>query len=430
MNGMKHPMNIAAASQLEAHRPGESQTRREPHIVATPSSDATNMVELNSSVVLISPDEAGRRNLRRALEAQRATILREFAVYPSYAHLPAILDFDSDAFIVEMDSDPDIAMDLVEAVCTRKPSATVMVYSASHDGGQMVRSMRAGAREFLTGPILLTELREALGRAAARRLDQTSKKTRGKLMVFWGAKGGSGVTTLATNFAIGLRMETGAEVALLDLNPDLGDVAVLLGVTPRFTVAEALQNSKRLDHDFVTTLMTSHASGISILAAPDSYNPSVHSESRTVGKLMDVIGNEYPYVVIDAGRGLGDGIEPLFQMADTIYLVTQLNIPSLRNTQRFISHIQREGERHIELVVNRFDPRNTEFDNERVAKVLGMQPKWKIPNDYSAVHRSSNAGNPLILEKSPVANALRTMARVAAGRPGAAAKKKSWGLFS
>ena len=75
-------------------------------------------------------------------------------------------------------------------------------------------------------------------------------------MVFWGAKGGSGVTTLATNFAIALRMETAAEVALVDLNPDLGDVAVFLGVTPRFTVADALQNSKRLDHDFVATLMT------------------------------------------------------------------------------------------------------------------------------------------------------------------------------
>src|SRR5665811_2299148 len=99
-----------------------------------------------------------------------------------------------------------------------------------------------------------------------------------------------------SNFAIALRMETGAEVALLDLNPDLGDVAVLLGVKPRFTVTEALQNSKRLDHDFVSTLMTSHASGISILAAPDAYTPSSQSESRTVGKLMDVIGNQYPYV--------------------------------------------------------------------------------------------------------------------------------------
>ena len=251
----------------------------------------------------------------------------------------------------------------------------------------------------MSGSIPPTELRDALVRAAARRPERTSKKTRGKLMVFWGAKGGSGVTTLATNFAIALRMETGAEVALVDLNPDLGDVAVFLGVTPRFTVADALQNSKRLDNDFVTTLMTSHTSGISILAAPDTYNPSVQSESRTVGKLMDVVCNQYPYVVIDAGRGLGEGIEPPFQMADTVYLVTQLNIPSLRNTHVRLPYPAR-GRSRIELVINRFDPRNTEFDDERVAKVLGLQPKWKVPNDYVAVHRSSNAGNALIMEKS------------------------------
>jgi pilus assembly protein CpaE len=225
-------------------------------------------------------------------------------------------------------------------------------------------------------------------------------------------------------------METASEVALVDLNPDLGDVAVLLGITPQFTVAEALQNSKRLDHEFIATLMTPHPSGVAILAAPDTYRPSVQSESRTVGKLMDVLSNQYPYVVVDAGRALGDGLDPLFQLADTIYLVTQLSIASIRNTQRFISHIQREGDRNIELVVNRFDPRKTEFDDESVTKALGLNPKWKVPNDFSAAHRSSNAGSPLLLEKSPVAGALRTMARAAAGRPAVTTKKKGWSLFA
>jgi len=231
MNPMEESLN-SSLIQFAAGWSAESQARKQPHIVSKSSSDAPNMLELNSSVVLISPDETSRHNLLRALEAQRVTVLREFTAYPGYAHLPAVLDSDSDAFVVEMDSDPDIAMDLVEAICTRKPSATVMVYSASPENAKMVRSMRAGAREFLSGSIPPSELREALVRAAGRRSERTSKKTRGKLMVFWGAKGGSGVTTLATNFAIALRMETGAEVALLDLNPDLGDVAVILGVLP------------------------------------------------------------------------------------------------------------------------------------------------------------------------------------------------------
>jgi pilus assembly protein CpaE len=241
--------------------------------------------------------------------------------------------------------------------------------------------------------------------------------------------GGGGVTTLASNFAIALRMETSQPVALLDLNPDLGDVAVLLGVNPRFTVAEALQNGKRLDADFVSTLMTSHDSGISILAAPDTYSTSIQTDSRTVGKLVDVIRNQYPYVVVDAGRGLREGGEPLFQMANTLYLVTQLSIPALRNTQRFLTYVQRQDGKNVELVINRYDSKRTEFDDERVSKVLGIKPKWKVPNDYASVNRSSDIGDPFITGKSPAAAVLRTMARVAAGKPATSEKKKSWGLF-
>src|ERR1035438_9512416 len=92
--------------------------------------------------------------------------------------------------------------------------------SARAEPGLLVSSMRAGAREFLYGSVMSPALGEALLRASARRMEMTDRRVRGKVLMFWGAKGGSGVTTLATNFAIALRQETGGEVALLDLNPD------------------------------------------------------------------------------------------------------------------------------------------------------------------------------------------------------------------
>jgi pilus assembly protein CpaE len=321
-------------------------------------------------------------------------------------------------------------MELVEAICSRKPTATVMVYSGGPDAERMMRSMRAGAREFLSGNFAPALLQEALLRAAVRRSEQATKKATGKLLVFWGAKGGSGVTTLAANFAIALREETAAEVALVDLNPRLGDVAVLLGMTPRFTVAEALQNGKRLDQEFVSTLLAEHSSGISVLAAPDAYQASVAAESRTVGKLADVVRNQYPYVVVDAGRELGAAAEPLFQMASVTYLVTQLDIPSLRNTQRFIAHMQQSANQRMEVVVNRFDARNREFDDERVSKALGVRPRWKVPNDYMAVHGSANSGSPFVLQKSPASQAVRAMARAASGKtPVVEKKKRVFSLF-
>jgi pilus assembly protein CpaE len=386
-------------------------------------------MQINPAIVLICPNEEHRRALTRALEAQHATIVSELALYPTYNHLLKVIELDCSAFVVELDTDSDAGLELVETICSRKADATVMVYSATHNSDLLVSSMRAGAREFLSGTVAPAVLADALLRSSARRAEHAGKKVGGKVLMFWGAKGGSGVTTLAANFAIALRNEAAAEVALVDLNPQLGDAAVLLGATPRFTIADALLNPDRLDEDFVASLATEHRSGISIFAAPDAYSSSLAIDARTIGRLVDLIRSQFPYVVIDAGLGLGHGAEPLFQIAASIYLVTQLDIPSLRNSQRFISYLQSYGEPRVELVLNRFEHRRTEFDDERLSKALGLTPRWKVPNDYEAVRRASNAGAPVIWERSPVAKVLRQMARAACGKPLEAEKRKGFSLF-
>jgi len=206
-------------------------------------------------------------------------------------------------------------------------------------------------------------------------------------------------------------------------------VAVLLGMTPQFTVADALNNARRLDQHFISTLVAQHRSGIAVLAAPDVYSPGVPIDGRTIGRLVGGVRNQYSHVVIDAGRELGPGAETLLQMSDVIYLVTQLDVVSLRNTQRFISYIKGLGEQRVELVVNRFEPRKNEFDDERLTKVLGISPKWKVPNDYVSVRRSSNEGKPLALEKSAAGSAVRAMARAASGKQAAPEKRRGLGLF-
>jgi pilus assembly protein CpaE len=379
----------------------------------------------NSDVVLICPNEAHRRALSRALGAQQANIVSQLALYPAYNHLLTVLEQECDAFVIEIDTDTNAALDLVETICARKPSATVMVYSATQQPELLVSSMRAGAREFLSGVIPSNVLNEALLRASARRAESMDKTVRGKILVFWGAKGGSGVTTLATNFAVALRQETGEEVALLDLHPHLGDVAVLLGLTPRFTIAEALANPQRLDKEFVSTLMTRYGTGLSVLAAPDVYNSSP-VESSSVGKLVDLMGAQFPYVVVDAGLSPAEAA-PLFQMASTIYLVTQTDIPSLRSSQRFVSYLQAYGGPNVELVVNRFEGRRAHFNDEQLGETLGIAPKWKVPNDYVAARRAADSGAPVASEKGGITESLRRMARAACGKSPDQGKRK--GIF-
>jgi pilus assembly protein CpaE len=384
--------------------------------------------QTNATIVLICPDENHRRTLTRALEAQHSTIAASLTEYPGYNDLLSLVEKNFDAVIVEADSDADNALIVVETICARKPRATVMVYSGSNRPDLLMSAMRAGAREFLSGAIAPNILVDALLRAAARQAESTERNAQGRSFMFWGAKGGSGVTTLATNFAIALRKESGAAVALVDLNPQLGDVSVLLGLTPEFTLTDALSNPERLDDDFISMIVSEHRSGISVIAASDAYDSSSVLEDRTVGRLVELLENRFSYVVIDAGPGLGKTADPVFQLADTIFLVSQADIPSLHKAQRFITYLKKFNGPHVELVLNRFEPRKMEFDEESLSKAVGMPPKWKVPNDYTAARRAANSGIPLIGEKSTISQTLTQMARAACGKR-ETEKKTGFSLF-
>ena len=223
------------------------------------------------SIALICPSEQRRRTIVSALNSSHAAIVREYSSYPpTLKEMPRMLGEKAfDAVIIDLESDVEYALELVEFVASTT-STTVMVYTSRLDPNVMVRSMRAGAREFLSDPIDANALSDALMRAGSRRTGGkgTAKKAGGKLLVFLGGKGGSGVTTVACNFAVALVQECQQSAVLVDLDLPLGDAALSLGLTTQFSTADALQNADRIDTNFFTKLLTKHSSGLPVLAAP------------------------------------------------------------------------------------------------------------------------------------------------------------------
>ncbi len=384
------------------------------------------------SVLLIGPDYARRRVLGQALLDQQVTIAGELGAYPNFSSVLKLTESGCDVVVVDLDGDTDVAFDLVEHICSHNPALTVMVYSSSRDPELLVRCMRSGARELLTEPLKKTALVDAIVRASARRLEvDRQKKVAGKVLVFRGAKGGSGVTTVASNFAVALKKESGQDVVLVDLNLELGDAGVVLGLKPGFSVKDALKNSSRLDQDFLLSLLGEHESGLYVLSAADDGGATSEIENGALGKLLYLLRDRFSFVVVDAGPSLGPAGNTVFEMADLVYLVMQVDIPAMRNAIRLISNIQSyaEGRSRIELVLNRYDPRKQEIDEGQIAKALDLPLKWKVPNDYVAVRRSLDAGVTLMSGKSPVAQALLQMAREACGKELENGKKKKFGLF-
>lgn len=381
------------------------------------------------SVAVISPDESRRSAVIRALGECQTGRVREFKSYPTDLNdLPGMLGNDFDVVMIDLDSDPESAFDLVEGICTQS-LGTAMVYSAVDDPNMLLRAMRAGAREFIRIPIDSGKMAEALVRASAlRSAVRPPKKADGGLLVFLSAKGGSGVTTLACNYAVSLAQESALKILLIDLNFPLGDAAIDLGIKAEYSTVNALQNSSRLDSSFLETMLVKHESGLSVLAAPTELT-TTHFDDEAIDKLLEVARQEFDYVVVDAGSRLELQHTHLFDRSATIYLVTQIGIPELRNSNRLITKLSTAASPKLEIVINRYDPRNMGIAEEHINKALTKPADWKIPNNYAAVRRMQNTATPLTDEDTEIARAIRQMTRSITGQPAAPEKKRGFSLF-
>ena len=363
-----------------------------------------------------------------ALAGCQSGEVREYYSYPaSLDDVPKLLEQHFDIIVIGLDSQPEYALELVESICA-SGSATVMVYSEKTDAELLVRCMRAGAREFLTLPIAQDIMAEALARAAARRpATRPAKKAGGRLLVFLGAKGGDGVTTLACNFAVALAQESSQTTLLIDLDLPLGDAALNLGVAAEYSTINALQNASRLDSSFLSKLLVKHSSGVSVLAAPGKF-PQFPASNEAIDRLIQVARLDFENVVIDMGSRLDLMGTSLFKEGSTIYLVIQAGIAGLRNSNRLISQYFSTDVPKLEIVLNRFQSRSLGVAEEQITKALTRPAQWKIPNDYNAVRRMQHTAIPLALEDSPISRLIRQMARTASGLPATQEKGSGFSL--
>jgi pilus assembly protein CpaE len=392
--------------------------------VTTPDAIGTHVL----SVALIGPTESRRRPIASALATVHGSTIKEYSQYPEIDDLPKLLEPGHDVIVIELDSDPEYALELVESICGSS-NVTVMVYSEQVNPDMLVRCMRAGAREFLSQPITAATIAEAMVRASVRRpAAKGPKKATGKLLLFAGAKGGSGVTTVATNFAVALAQESGKSTVLIDLNLPLGNAALDIGLTPEYTTANALQNYARLDSNYLSTLLTKHSSGLSVLAAPDKYS-SVQATNESVERLLSVARQEFEYVVVDVGSRFDPMTRSLLEAASVVYLVLQVSISELRNANRLITDLFRSRNVKLEVVLNRFTPRALGIDEASITKALTVTPSWRLPSDYPAARAAQNTASPLVSQESPIAKVIRQMTRSVAGVTDTSEKKKRFGLF-
>jgi pilus assembly protein CpaE len=375
------------------------------------------------SIALVGPEGAMRDAISSVLSKAHSGPCKVFSTYPPMGELTRFLKQQFDLIILGLDDNPALVLQLIESICA-SGNETVFVYSAHFSPDKMMHCMRAGVREYLTQDLTVPMLEEALGRIHSRKtLSIREKKTKGKLFSFVGSKGGVGTTTLAVNFAVVLASEADSKTLLIDLNLPLGDAALNLGVNAQYSTLDALQNYTRLDANLLSSLLTKHASGLSILSAPSQFAQSSLS-AEAIERLMVVARDEFDYIVVDLGTRPDVRGTVLFAESSTIYLVAQPGISELRNANRILTEFFSAGGPKIEIVLNRATARTFGIEEAHIAKALGRPVQWKVPDDYSVVKKSQNAATAIVSNESSISQTVRQMANTAISKPAKPAKKK------
>lgn len=385
------------------------------------------------TIAVISPDRQRRSAASAAFARCKNVEAREFTDYPpSVDDALHLLDHGFDIIVIDLDGNPEYALQLVESLYT-VASAVVMVFSAHAESELLLRSMRAGARDFFTLPFAPDTVADAMRWVAARRKPRlTAEKTDGRLLIFFGSKGGVGVTTLSSNFAVALAEESGQSTLLIDLNLNLGDAALNLGIRSKYSVVDALQDSAGTSATLHPKFLVQHSSGLYVLPAPAELARSVET-SPGVGNLMAVARQQFHYVVVDAGKKIDLKHMNLFEPTAIAYLVTEIGIPDLRNANRLVSQFSQDRSPALEIVINRYRPHFLGFTDEHLVKALSRPPRWKIPNDFDAARQLQGTPTLIVDQDVPIARAIRQMARSVCGRddslPIASSHSSSKGRF-
>ncbi len=364
-------------------------------------------------LAIVDPSDTARDHLKSTLLGMDMVWLEaECSRYEFFADVVA--QTHPDIGIVAIDHNPDKALQLVGQLHEASPTCSVLVLSSSSDGALILRAMRAGVKEFLTQPLRIEDLVAALERISDARFGRGERGARNSSVIaIGGATGGVGTTSVAVNLGCVLASDPRNSVALVDLDLCLGDADVFLDTIPDYTLLDVAQNATRLDFNLLKRSLTKHASGLYLLPRPvrlEDINLIMPEDLRRVIGLMKAT---FTHVILDLSKSYSKIDMIALEMSNHVLLVTQLDLPCLRNMVRLMMSFgaMEAIKDKIKIVVNRAGL-DTQIGLKKAQETIGRDVFWQIPNDYRVMCEVRNNGVPLI-EQAPKAAITQAMVALA-----------------
>jgi pilus assembly protein CpaE len=299
---------------------------------------------------------------------------------------------------------------VIPALRRQHPETGIVIVTTSLEPALLLEAMRAGVNELVCDPVTQADLEKAIHRVVRQRTVSA-----GRIFAIVGAKGGVGATTVAVNTASVLGAAAKPDRALLmDLHQAGGDAAVFLGVEPRFSILDALENTHRLDLVFLKSLVTQVAPHVDLLASSER-TVSGGVDASTIRTVIDAATSAYRFTVLDVPRSDSAVLDALDRV-HTIVVVANQELATIKSTSRLAASLrQRYGRDKVTVVLSRSD-RRADIGHADVERVLGVPVAHTFPSDYRAALQALNKGRPIALDNhNELSSAFRRFALQLAG---------------
>jgi pilus assembly protein CpaE len=276
----------------------------------------------------------------------------------------------------------------------------VVVITQAFDEAVARTLLQMRVADFLVKPVAPLELVRACARVAQAPTGNETKEA--QIYTFLPAVGGAGVTTLAIQTAM-LLLNSGAKgrssTCLVDLDFQHGACADYLDLEPRLNLGEIEPCPERLDRQLLEVMLSHHASGLAVIAAPNRPAEMRSFDPEVVTRLLDLVSTHFNYVVFDMPRTWFSWTDSVLLGSNNLFIVSEATVPGLRHAKQLVAAIgERLGEGpQSKVIVNRFEQRlfSSGLRRADIEQALGDSFAAVIPNHYNLVREAIDRGVPL-----------------------------------
>lgn len=352
------------------------------------------------------------------LEAETMGLVRE--VLAAEAVLPNQSVAFGDALAVVQRARPDVvivgftdateaALALAETLNRDMPGITLVALATGSSANQILAAMRSGYKEFVVLPDDSARLRQVVHEAAFEGGDDEEK---GVVVALTSAKGGCGNTVIATHLAAELAAIH--RVLVVDLDFGMGDVASMMDLSARDSIADLLPRAEHLDERTLTAAVAVHRSKVHVLTAPEDMEQLGEIRADDVYSVISVAADAYQFVILDCGTYYDEGVAMALNVADIVVVITTPDVTSIRDAFRRLRTLQALGvdRERIKLVVNRWH-KAAYVGLDDIQQNLGLPVSATIAEDARHVEQAINEGK-LIREINKKSDAARDLAHLVA----------------